>query len=265
MIPTPPSLDPNTTALRLFTLYLGLPLVGFAILAVRRSVRLRDPLPVLLLVGGLAASPLETVLCHNGLCTYPTRGQWTAFTAYGVHVPVSTVFAYGWWLGGFTAVLIRMMKGSAPAGRYWQLFWGLTVATLFVEYPSLWWMQGHRYYGKQPFWLAGLPLWWSFVNPLSAFVVAALIVKLLPLLPGWRRLAVIVLVPMGDALLHAGVGFPTWIALNSGRGYAVTYPAGTLTILLSLFVMRLIVESVAPPGRVSTTRSGAPRPTGLTI
>lgn len=249
---TPPSLDPNETALKLFTLYLGLPLVVFVVLAIRRSLRLRDPLSVLLLVGGLVAAPLETVLCRNGLCTYPTAGQWTAFSAYGVDVPLSTVFAYCWWLGGFTYVLVRMMQSDTPALRLWQLFWGLVIATLFVEYPSLWWMEGHRYYGYQPFRLAELPLWWSFVNPLSAFAVAALITKLLPHLPGWRVVAVVPLVPMGDAMIHAAVGFPTWIALNSGRGYAVTYPAGATTILLALGAMVLIVTMVTARQRSVT-------------
>ena len=245
MIPVPPPLDPNTTALKLFTLYLGIPLAVFVVVAVRRLVHRREPLLLLLLIGGLVSSPLETVLCHNGLCTYPGRGQWTAISAYGVHVPVSTVFAYCFWFGGFTYVLVRMMQTGTPAQRFWRLFWALAAATLFVEYPSLWWMEGHRYYGKQPFWIGGLPLWWSFVNPMAPFLIAAVATKLLPYLRGPRAAALMLVVPMTGAAAHAMAGFPVWIALHSDHGYAATYPAGILTVGLTLFVMSIVIDSSA--------------------
>lgn len=86
----------------------------------------------------------------------------------------------------------------------------------------------------------GFPLWWAFVNPLMPITFAVLVFRLRPMLTGWRVLGVVILAPMADAIANASAGWPVWLSLNSGKGYAVTYLGGTATILLALCALHLL-------------------------
>ena len=134
-----------------------------------------------------------------------------------------------------------------PYDRLWRWWLVLMGVNVLLESPGIL-MNVYTYYGAQPFNFWGFPLWWSIVNPLMPIVAGALITKLRPELgSGWKMLGVIPLVPMADGIANAAAAWPLWIALNSGRGYAVTYPAAIATFGLVMFSLWVVALAVAQP------------------
>jgi len=147
-------------------------------------------------------------------------------------------------------------RGIDQAGvfRLWAIF---GVINVVLETPGL--LGGvYTYYGAQPFNFWGFPLWWSVVNPLMPIVAGALITSLRPELGSGRKLAVVIpLVPMADGIANAATAWPLWVALNSGIGYAVTYPAALATLGLTLLSLWVVALAVARPAEQKARSAAA--------
>jgi hypothetical protein len=174
---------------------------------------------------------------------------------------------YAWFVGGQAFLLYWLFKRGVTT-RQLFLFWvGIALVNAAVEIPGLW-IHVYAYYGDHPFTVLRFPLWWVFCNTLMPMTAATFAYKLGPVLRGWRLAMLIPLVPMSDGLANGAVSWPTWLALNSGHGYALTYPAAFVSLGLSaiaVYVLSMIVASDSPFRRESaavdtTARPGAPIP-----
>lgn len=234
---------PDTAEL-VFTVFLGLPLIGFFVWGLRNLVVDRDPLLLLCLLGGAVALAFEPIVDVLGLCYFPEEGSIHAFTVFGRALPLFMVLVYPWYVGGSAYLAYRLFqRGMAMKGVF--LFWALeALQDVVVETPGIW-MDAYTYYGDQPLDFWGFPLWWPIVNPLSAMIGGLLVLKTLPLLHGWRRLGVIALVPAGCGFANAACAWPVWLALNSDLGMVPKTAAALVTLSLSLFGVWLIGKAVA--------------------
>jgi hypothetical protein len=243
----------------IFTIGVTLPLVVFVILAVRQLRKERDTLPLLCLAGGALCMFMEPVVDVLGQCWFPRTNQWIGLETFGRPIPMFMWPVYTWFIGGQAYLFYRAFTKGLTRTRLmqlWLLVWGVNVV---LETPGIW-MNVYTYYGKQPFNLWGLPLWWPPVNATMPIVAGFALWKLLPYLRGWRVLGVIALLPMADGLTNGAIGLPVWSALNTRLGFWATYPAAVVTFGLGAFTVWALGTAL-PVGRAEVeVVTAAPRP-----
>jgi hypothetical protein len=222
----------------IFTLGQIPPLVIAVVLAVRWSKEHRTVIPLLFLVGGLFAMFNEPVVDHNGLVFFPTDGQWTLYTTFGIAQPIWLAMAYLWFFGGQPMVIWRFLEKGLPARSLWKAFGLVVLVDIILEHPGLY-ADLFFYYGHQPFKFTRFPLWWGVVNATTPIVAATLVHVLGPKLAGWRVAGVVALVPIVQAATNAGTAFPVWNTLNTRLPWPVVWGAGLVTIGLCCYVVHL--------------------------
>ena len=123
---------------------------------------------------------------------------------------------------------------------YYGLFW---LANFALEMPGLN-LGIYYYYGDQPFKLLGFPLWMAMTNAVMPILAGAVLNLFKDVLTGPRVLLAIPLMPMITATPQIAIGWPTWLALNSGGGPMVTHAAALVSLGLSITVVYLIGSKV---------------------
>jgi hypothetical protein len=236
------------TAQMIFTYGNIVPLLLIGILAFRYAQRNRTMLPFQLLLGGLICMFIEPVVDVLGLCYFPHQGSWAAFRAFNVTIPLYMVPVYMWFVGGQAFLVYQMLERGMTRSQIFRIWLTLALVNGALETPGL--LIGvYTYYGDQPFQFLGLPWWWTFGNALMPITAAVLVFKLRPYLTGYKSLLIIPLVPMADGLTNGAIGWPTWLALNSGLGYAATYPAAIISFgfaWIATYVLAIVVDPPKP-------------------
>lgn len=141
-------------------------------------------------------------------------------------IPLFMVPVYIWYVGGQAFIVFRSLAR------------GIT-CTQFVCY----WIVLMLVYGA-PGLLMGVCTYHDALMPMTA---AVLVFKLKPYLVGLRCLLVIPIVPMADGLVNGAMGWPTWVALNSGYGFAATDPAAVLSFVLACIMVYVLILAIDPP------------------
>lgn len=242
VIPQLPDAIPavNQAAQWFFTLFQMPMLVAAVVLALRLARRYQSLIPFVFLVGGGLAMLNEPIVDHNAAVWFPTDGQWTLYTTFGVPQPVWLATAYVWFFGGQAMLTWHLLEQGLPAQRLWKAFAVLVASDIVLEHPGLY-LDLFFYYGEQPFQFTRFPLWWGFVNATTPLVSATLVYLLRPYLTGRRTLGLVLLVPMVSAGTNAALAWPVWNAVNSTWPWPVVWAAGGLTVGLALFTVHLLV------------------------
>jgi hypothetical protein len=243
----------NQTLQWLFTTGQIPPLVLAVVLAVRWSREHGTLIPLLFLAGGLIAMFNEPIVDHNGLVWFPTEGQWTLYTTFGIAQPIWLAMAYLWFFGGQPMVIWRALEKGLPARSLWKAFGLVVLVDIVLEHPGLY-ANLFLYYGHQPFKFTRFPLWWGVVNATTPIVAATLVHLLRRELRGWKVLGVLLLVPIVQAATNAGTGFPIWNTINTRLPWPVVWSAGLASIGLCLYVVWLCTVAV---GRLRASGDGA--------
>lgn len=207
----------------------------------------RSAVPVALLAGGGLAVLFEPIVDVLGLCHFPEVGSWPLLRSFGVTVPLYTLPTFAWYVGG--QALICLMALDRGLGRYglvklWVCF---AVVNALLEIPGIK-LGVFTYYGPQPLQVMGFPLWWSFCNALGPILSAAAVHTFRNAFVGWRAVFAVLIVPMAHATANAAVGWPVWLALNSGYGRELTSPAALVALGfagLALFLVSQLVTTEA--------------------
>jgi hypothetical protein len=221
-------------------------------------------LPWLILLGGLLMSTIEPIVDKNGLVWFPVDGQWSAFSDYGVTLPIWLVLGYVWFFGGRAMYIWHCLEQGRGTDRSFMFKnWGIIVLIdVVLENVGLY-LGVFLYYGNQPLQIGKFPLWWAAINSATPIILGAAVFVLRPRLSGWRMLLVIPLAPAVCAGANAAVGWITWDALNNTDVPSVLVQlAGCVTVLFSLLLVALtrwFVEQSAQVGLVSLDGSKAPR------
>ncbi|MCW3013981.1 MAG: hypothetical protein JWO02_1073 [Solirubrobacterales bacterium] len=206
------------------------------------SVRDRDPLPVLCVIGAMLAVLAEATFDELGHIWYPENIRPRAFTMLDRPIPAFLIAGYIPWVGVLPVILARAMQGGIRR----TVLWSLAVATGLsnVAVDAIGTSAGAWSY------YADGPLHYLTTAPILAalpILEAWLILTLRPRLPGWRVGLLTFVPPFTLSALFAGTGWPMYAALNIPNvPYAVQVLAGLLTIGLVAAIVWLISDAVDP-------------------
>lgn len=225
----------------------GVVFAVIVLLALWQVATRREPLLLLCVLGGLGAVLVEPLCDVVGMIYHPEIGQITAFEALGRRIPWHVVLLISWYNAAFAWILAGPLGAKMTRSGLWKLFAGLVVFSTILEIAPV--QQGlWKYYGVQPFSVAGMPLWWFVANAVSVLAGGTLATVSTRGTSGWARWPVALLLPVGIAGSHAGVALPTYIAMNMGLPNLYIQMAGVVTLIYSLTLMQACVHLLIPSG-----------------
>ena len=191
------------------------------VLVGRLCVRERIVWPLPVLVGGTVTCLMEPLFDHLYGLWFPSIGQWTLFTIYGIHEPVWLPAAYLVVYGALAVWVVHCLDHAPTQRTVWRLYAVLVVVALVAEIVYISVLGVYEYQYRQPFVVLGYPLFLGFVNSMSALIGGIALHKLAPLVRGWRTLTLATIPPLafgvdavGSGILYLSVRHspdpPTW-------------------------------------------------------
>lgn len=194
--------------------------------AARRSIRTRDPVPVVLCLGALLCAVNEPIYDLLGELNYAHNAS-MAYHSFGRGIPWFLVLGYVPWVAGLSYAVARLIeRGAGRALLHWIAFGSFVSVTLIETSGNL--THAWLYYGEPPLKYLG-------VSPGMAgvpIVCGVLVYILETMLTGARRL-LIGLVPIFSlpAVYAAGCG-PMYTTMHADVSKAVQYLAALVTLAL---------------------------------
>ena len=202
--------------------------------------RTRQPLALLLTLGGAISylnEPIDDVL---GLLWHPHPRQWVAIDTFGP-APLWGLGIYTIFFGTMSYLLLLQARRGITRQQLWGGILLFFVIDLLCELPLLHYGL-YVYYGEPPLQLLGLPLYWLFINIGGPLMVVALLLRAPQLFSGWRLLTLPLLPMTADAAGSIAAGWPIFSALNTpGASAGLKLAAALLTMGLGV----LIVDGLA--------------------
>jgi hypothetical protein len=202
--------------------------------------RTHSAVPLLIMAGAVLASLLECAFDVMVLVNWADHGHTPMYRLFNRSVPTWMLLAYPWFIGGQGYWMYKKLKEGMTTKQLWTLYFFSWIANMLLEIPALQIGNIYTYYGNQPFQILGFPLWMAWTNSLMPILLGALIYACDDVLKGGRTWLVIPLVPMAVGTAQIAAGWPIWLALNSGGGYAVTHAGALATLALSLIVVYML-------------------------
>lgn len=241
----------------LYDLILG---ANFVILAavlfwiVRDARRTQSLVPVVIMLGAALACLHECFYDTMVLVWWPQYGHTPLYRFFNISVPTWMLLAYPWYIGGQGYWFYRKLKAGMSTASLWKFYFFAWLANMALEIPALQIGNIYTYYGAQPMQILEFPLWMAFTNSLMPILLGALVLAFQELWEGWRVWLIVPLVPMATGTAQIIAGWPIWLALNSGMGYAATWPAAFAVLGLSVMVTYLVgVKFCRQPQAIATT------------
>jgi hypothetical protein len=212
----------------MIVLWGGLALAAVAY-AVVLAVRYRDPLPIAACVGaGICAlnEPIYDTLAN--LVYARTPDSYTAYTAFGRHIPWTVVLGYIPWVGLVSYVLFRNMAAGTSRGRLHAIALGLGVSVAGTEILNAAWLHAWRYYGQSA-WrgvLGGGTIQMAAMPLLCGFLFYALADRM----GTWGRITLGIVVPtLALPMTFASTTWPLYVANHSSLPGVVSWGAAALS------------------------------------
>jgi hypothetical protein len=240
-----------------FLVLVLIPAVGVFGWAVRNWRRTGDVLPFGVFAGGFACALLEPLVDVLGACWYPRGQQFQVFELMGRPIPLFAVVGYAMMFGGFTVVVMEVLKRRG-ARSLWYVWWSGIAFTAMFEFFAIN-TGSYTYYGQAPLRLFGWPTWWGPVNSLVAVAAAVLLLALRPLLRGWHVLLAVPLLTMVDGGVNGAAAWPVYTVYWSDVPPIVSHLAGLVTwalAALGVWLTALLADRL-PLGPAAASASSA--------
>ncbi|RQR22044.1 hypothetical protein DIE23_37420 [Burkholderia sp. Bp9143] len=218
-------------------------LLGVSIWILKEVQRTRSAIPALIVVGAAVASLTECLWDIQGAIWYPQFGHTPLYRIFNISVPLWDLPGYACYLGGQGYWFYRRLRKGMTTSTFWRFYVFCWLTDIALEVPVLQ-LGIYVYYGPQPFNFLGLPLWQAMGNSLIPIFIGSAIYSWREMLTGVKVLLVIPLVITSLVFALTGVGWPVWLAMNSGGGYAATYPAAAIAMALSLLLAYMVSGKV---------------------
>jgi hypothetical protein len=204
-------------------------------------------LPLVFTGTALSSILIEPIFDNVLLYWYPPENPLAFFTAFGRTIPWYVPLGYAWLFGGGGYLIQRQFEKGIGKAAVWKLF-ALFVFLDWLATGTAGWFGLSAFYGNQPFvFLAGCPLWFSFVDATGSFMMAIVLHQFLPVLSGTRRAWLLILPTFTYGATLGPTTAPVALALNSGWSTPVTWLAGAATMAMCAVVIWAIGEIVAKP------------------
>ena len=241
------------SVMSLFVLY------GLWLLAAKR-----EPLLLMVLIGGMLGEMLEPICNVLGMAYHPEHGQMVGFVTLGRHIPLWLVLCYPWYFGAFAYRIISWdARGELTATRFWAT---LGVAAFFCFAIEIGPVQGvlWDYFGEQPLTFFakpgvthGMPLMWYIVNPTSVVATAAFLALAMRNLKGWQRWPVLALMPMSIVGFHTGAFAPVYVTENAGWTASQSLLTAGISTLFCVVLLKTFERMLFATRGVAVARQGA--------
>jgi hypothetical protein len=204
--------------------------------ALREWSRSKQPILVLLLIGGAITNLAEPFVDLVGACWHPIIGQNTLFDIMGRPMPVWLLCAYAAYFGVLPMCIYQAFNKGVSTRSMWLWFVIPMIADIILEETLLSQSQHlYVYYANQPLKLHRFPLWWAASNTMGVYLSAVILTLFAPL-RGWRS----ALVPFSTLLCYAAVSgvvaWPSIVVINS-QFSSFTTQLGGITSFLIAFLM----------------------------
>ncbi|MET0985608.1 MAG: hypothetical protein ABW034_09400 [Steroidobacteraceae bacterium] len=232
--------------------------VNFVVLAavmvwiLKEARRTQSFIPVLIMAGATVASLTECLWDVLGAVWYPQYGHTPLYRLFNVSVPLWMLAAYPCYLGGQGYWVYKRFSEGMTQTQFWKFYAFAWFTNFLLEIPVLQ-LGVYAYYGPQPFKVLGFPLWQAMGNALMPILIGALVYVWRDVFAGIRGLMLLLAIPVTQVLALGGVGWPTWLAINSGRGLEITVPASLVTFALSLMIAYLVSVKLCIPAAARVT------------
>lgn len=226
-----------------FTYITGAIAVISVIYAVYRLIKDREPLPLLLIVGGSIAVALEAMLDMLGHLWYPLDLPGPVYTAYGIHVPWLALYCYLGLIGiaaYFTCEILRKKLTPSVLFILWLVAAG---ADILVEMPMTA-FGVHHYYGDVPLKLFGFPLAFAWFNGTATLAVGFAVWLVDPLLKGWWKVLHIFVPILAMGAVYGAISWPYFLALNASIPWVAVWALTLISLATSLLVVGIIISIV---------------------
>jgi hypothetical protein len=208
-VPGPPPLRADIDPRLLLGLFVVLAAAA-TVVAVRLSIRYRDPLPLVCCATALVAALNEPIYDILGEIVYAQDNP-MAYHAFGRAIPWFLVLGYLPWVGLAPYMVFRAMEAGTPRRRLHIIAFALFASVMCVEIMGnslhLW-----TYYGQPPMKYLGVAPQAVTYPMVGGFLLYALAAHA----DGWRRVTIgsgitAVILPIG----YAATSWPGYFALHA--------------------------------------------------
>lgn len=246
--PVPPEVVIPATLQSAFlwiTIALAVAVAGYALFI---SFRQRSAVPILMVVGGLAAILMEPIVTFLGHAVHPKAGQIMMFETVQRAIPWHIGLGYMAGFGIFYLTLLAKHRaGTLAASTIWKTVLVTAVCYFLGEAipvsNGLW-----VYYDYQPLWLwkGTAPLTWNILNATCMLTSTTLMLIALPHLKGLAQLLLVPLAAAGAHMGHLGAGYPMFNAMNSTLPHWAIELAGLASVGMAMVIIWLCTLVLVP-------------------
>lgn len=241
MIPAPDISVGETTEL-VTLIVLVVSALALAAWSTVEGVRKKTSVPLLALLGGVIALPIEPLWDVNVLFVFPFDTDPTAFTAFGRPIPLYLAFIYPAFLGWGSYIAYRLFRGGASRRSLLLVPLAFFVGDAIIEIAGtavgVW-----LYYGDQAWDPFGWPIYFGVLNGAIPLLGGWLLSVIEPRLRGPARVLLALAVPTAYVGIYAAAGWPTWAALNADVPGIVVWVAGAATAAMAIAACWLVADS----------------------
>lgn len=237
--PVPPEVVIPATLQSVFlwiTIALAAAVTGYALFL---SFKQRSAVPILMVIGGLAAILMEPVVTFLGHAVHPKAGQIMMFETVQRAIPWHIGLGYMAGFGIFYLTLLAKQRaGTLSASTIWKITLITAVCYFLGEAipvsNGLW-----LYYDHQPLWLwhGTAPLTWNVLNATCMLTSTTLMLIALPHLKGLAQLLLVPLAVAGAYMGHMGAGFPMYNAMNTDLPNWMMELSGAASVAMALVIV----------------------------
>lgn len=208
-----------------------------------RAVRGRDPLPLLLLAGGVVgAFGFEALLDEVALCWHAINASPDAITAFGREIPLWVPLGYAWYFGAASYFLyLHMERNGVDVRQLFRVFLGMAVLDTLMEVPLV--SAGvYRYFGDQPFSLFGFPLWFAVANAAAPVIAACVVFIAREHLRGRWAPAAVLIVPTAFGATYFCGNWPLILTLNMNVPTFVQWITAVISAGLTMLMFWIAIS-----------------------
>lgn len=237
--PVPPEVVIPATLQSVFlwiTIALAVAVTGYALFI---SIRQRSAVPILMVIGGLAAILMEPVVTFLGHAVHPKPGQIMMFETVQRAIPWHIGLGY---MAGFGIYYLTLLAKHSAGTLSTSTIWKATLITAVCYFlgeaipvsNGLW-----IYYDYQPLhlWKGTAPLTWNILNATCMLTSTTLMLIALPHLKGIARLLLVPLAVAGAYMGHMGAGFPMYNAMNTNLPHWIIELSGAASVAMALVIV----------------------------
>ena len=191
---------------------------------VSRLVRLRDPIPLLMWIGGfLGGFIAEPTMAHYDHIWWARGFPGPSFGAYNNQIPALIPPCYAFYIGmlGYLGYS-QIQRGLTKRGVVLLYLFFVAVDAVCQWIGVL--LKAYVYYGNQPFEVARLPLASSFKDGVAYLLIGTMVWLLVPHLGGWRKVVFLLLMPLTGWLIgDLGSNWPMFMSTSTTLPRAVQW------------------------------------------